>query len=322
MNKISIQQSYDLIGDIHGHADALEALLLKLGYRTHGVGYQHPAGRKVIFLGDYIDRGPKILRTLHVVRGMVDSGDALAVMGNHEYNVLAYYTPDGKGGWLRPRTREKVDHHQETLRQLVEPESAEWEDWKEWFRCLPLFLELPGLRAVHASWEDEAMSLARGIRRLDDELLHQMANPQSPLGRMKNVLLNGVELALPEGHFYSDKQGFRRRFIRLRWWEDPRGKTYRQMVFPESETVPPVIIPEEVIRTRFDYPSEAVPVFNGHYWLPDHLERKPLAANIACLDYSVAKGGRLTAYRWDGETELKASNFVTMDEIPAASLTF
>ena len=51
---------FDIIGDIHGHADKLEELLNNLGYsKLHGV-YQHPDNRKVVFLGDYIDRGPKI----------------------------------------------------------------------------------------------------------------------------------------------------------------------------------------------------------------------------------------------------------------------
>ena len=59
---------YDVIGDIHGHSDELEVLLQKLGYiRANGV-YSHPTGRKVVFVGDFIDRGPKIRETLHLVR--------------------------------------------------------------------------------------------------------------------------------------------------------------------------------------------------------------------------------------------------------------
>ena len=48
---------YDLIGDIHGRAVELEALLIKLSYRRVGAGYRHEK-RKVIYLGDFIDRGP------------------------------------------------------------------------------------------------------------------------------------------------------------------------------------------------------------------------------------------------------------------------
>ena len=69
---------YDIIGDIHGYADALEILLQKMGYqRTLGV-YKHPKNRKVAFVGDFIDRGLKIRETLHIVKDMCDSGNAIA----------------------------------------------------------------------------------------------------------------------------------------------------------------------------------------------------------------------------------------------------
>lgn len=71
---------YDLIGDIHGHADALLQLLRQLGYSKQKGVYRHPE-RQVIFLGDFIDRGPQIRETLEIVRPMIDAGAALAVMG-------------------------------------------------------------------------------------------------------------------------------------------------------------------------------------------------------------------------------------------------
>lgn len=69
----------DLIGDTHGHADKLEELLIDLKYSKKGNDnfYSHPT-RKVVFLGDYIDRGPKIRQILEVVKGMADSGNAIA----------------------------------------------------------------------------------------------------------------------------------------------------------------------------------------------------------------------------------------------------
>ncbi len=74
---------YHFIGDVHGQADRLEALLRQLGYARAGSGWRHPAGR-VVFLGDFIDRGPQQRRVIEIVRSMVESGNALAVMGNHE----------------------------------------------------------------------------------------------------------------------------------------------------------------------------------------------------------------------------------------------
>jgi len=68
----------DLIGDIHGHADKLEELLLKLDYKKINGAYSH-RNRKVLFVGDYIDRGPKIRKTLEIVKSMVDCDNAIAL---------------------------------------------------------------------------------------------------------------------------------------------------------------------------------------------------------------------------------------------------
>lgn len=87
----------DLIGDIHGHADKLQELLLKLGYTRINGAYSHP-DRKVLFVGDYIDRGPKIRETLQIVKEMVDSENAIALMGNHEYNALCFHFQEAEGG--------------------------------------------------------------------------------------------------------------------------------------------------------------------------------------------------------------------------------
>jgi len=85
---------FDIIGDIHGCGDELEALLQKLGYKitttelSHFPTYSHPQGRKAVFLGDLVDRGPRILDTVKLVRNMVAAGNALCVPGNHENKLL------------------------------------------------------------------------------------------------------------------------------------------------------------------------------------------------------------------------------------------
>ncbi|MFE6287503.1 polynucleotide kinase-phosphatase [Streptomyces sp. NPDC057877] len=71
---------FDIVGDIHGCAFELEALLGKLGY-TDGV---HPDGRTAVFVGDLVDRGPDSPGVLRRVMSMVKSGNALCVPGNHE----------------------------------------------------------------------------------------------------------------------------------------------------------------------------------------------------------------------------------------------
>ena len=75
--------AYDIIGDIHGQADKLEALLRTLGYRDTAGAWRHPE-RHAIFVGDFVDRGPAQVRSIDIARRMVDAGAALAVIGNEE----------------------------------------------------------------------------------------------------------------------------------------------------------------------------------------------------------------------------------------------
>jgi len=89
---------FDIIGDVHGCCDELETLLGQLGYERSetaehepgwgNVGYAHPQGRKAVFLGDLVDRGPRVLDTVSIVRNMVNSGSALCVPGNHDVKLL------------------------------------------------------------------------------------------------------------------------------------------------------------------------------------------------------------------------------------------
>ena len=81
---------FDIIGDLHGCADELETLLGQLGYhRTDGTwSFSHPESRRAIFLGDVVDRGPRIIDTFRIVRAMVESGSALCVPGNHDLKLV------------------------------------------------------------------------------------------------------------------------------------------------------------------------------------------------------------------------------------------
>lgn len=83
---------FDIIGDIHGCCDELELLLEKLGYCKDVIynvsTYHHPEGRKALFLGDLVDRGPRILDTVKLVKSMVEAGTAICVPGNHENKLL------------------------------------------------------------------------------------------------------------------------------------------------------------------------------------------------------------------------------------------
>ena len=96
--------AYDIIGDVHGHALELRALLDKMGYRESRGAYRHPS-RTAIFVGDLVDRGPDNVEATTIARQMVEEGTARIVMGNHEFNAVAFHTedPERPGEFLRPR---------------------------------------------------------------------------------------------------------------------------------------------------------------------------------------------------------------------------
>ncbi len=81
---------FDIVGDIHGCADELEKLLVQLGYEREGDGwgYSHPDGRRPIFLGDVVDRGPRILDSYQIVHATVENGRGLCVPGNHDVKLV------------------------------------------------------------------------------------------------------------------------------------------------------------------------------------------------------------------------------------------
>jgi protein phosphatase len=79
---------FDIIGDVHGCYDEVVLLLVKLGYEAAAGAYKHPQGRKVVFVGDLVDRGPKIPETVILAKRMVDAGDALCVPGNHDVKFM------------------------------------------------------------------------------------------------------------------------------------------------------------------------------------------------------------------------------------------
>lgn len=97
--------NYDIIGDVHGRYDDLVELLKKLGYRESSKGW-HKSGHMAIFLGDLVDGGLQQVETVNLVRRMVEHNDAHCIMGNHEFNAIAWETPDPEepGEFLRKHT--------------------------------------------------------------------------------------------------------------------------------------------------------------------------------------------------------------------------
>ncbi|MCE2711747.1 MAG: metallophosphoesterase [Cryomorphaceae bacterium] len=299
---------YDIIGDIHGYADPLKRLLLKMGYEKKGDGYRH-SERKALFVGDYIDRGPQILDTLRIVRTMQEEGDALALMGNHEYNALCFHFPNEKGGHLRSHSLKNIHQHYETLKAF-KAEQELYLDYLEWFKVLPLYFEDDKLRAVHACWDDERINFLKstvGNEKLTDDFIVRSTQEENELFTAVDQTLKGVELKLPEGCKFKDHEHNIREEIRIKWWENPANFNYRTYSLGPAHSLPETAIDLNKC-TISGYGQSEKPVFFGHYWfqgLPQLI--KP---NVCCVDYSVANKGVLVAYRHDGESILDPGKFI------------
>jgi protein phosphatase len=151
---------FDIIGDLHGCQDELLDLLARLGYQLdEHAGARHPDGRRVIFLGDLVDRGPKVIETVRLVQRMVTAGQAFCVPGNHDMKLWRYL----KGHHV------KMTHGlPETVAQLDALPAAERAAWVAEYTAFAdslvahLVLEGGQLVVAHAGMKEEYQGRASG----------------------------------------------------------------------------------------------------------------------------------------------------------------
>jgi hypothetical protein len=215
----------DIVGDVHGEYQALRQLLKNLGYDNRG---DHREGRRLVFLGDLIDRGPQNRSVVWLVRDLMEAGVAQCILGNHEFNLLRRLKKDGNAWFYgsplddgRPAFDEVLTADHERGEMLT------------FLGGLPIALERPDLRVVHACWDDASIDLMRQPatvmdvfeehrQRLSDELakgpprekieedlFHQNRNPVK-------VLTSG-----PEYRHTGFLRGSKMRYNqRVKWWND------------------------------------------------------------------------------------------------------
>jgi len=140
----------DIVGDVHGEIDALDALLSALGYTPDG---RHPQARRLVFVGDLVDRGPDSPAVLERVLALVAAGRAQCLLGNHELNLLRNVEKHGNGWWVTPD--KPMEHPARPLSPADKPRYAAF------LQTLPLILERPDLRVVHACWYPDAVAAIR-----------------------------------------------------------------------------------------------------------------------------------------------------------------
>ena len=301
----------DVVGDVHGELDALLALLAHLGYDADG---RHPDGRHLVFVGDLCDRGPDSPGVIALVRRLVESGDALVTLGNHEINLLRGDRKDGNDWFWSEYTARDAKYEP---RAHLPPEQRD--DVIAFLRRLPLALERTDVRVVHAAWDvasiaklraaDPRMSRVEHFLRWDadaESLIAQrglgdqahdeyaeyrerlvdpsqdvpmlMATAQvdeiRQMGNPIRVVTSGIERGAKRPFFAN---GHWRFVERIRWWDEY---------------------------------TDTVPVIVGHYWRQfAHVDRASLGKteenlftdlaptawhgqhhNVFCIDFSV--GGR------------------------------
>ena len=294
-------KQYDIIGDIHGHYDELVSLLKNLGYSFQN-GIWKNGDRIPVFVGDYIDRGPKILETLKLVRDLTESGNGIALMGNHEYNFICMHNYDSDGKPFRKRNEDNLKNIKDTLNALSN--GNDLEIYLKWMEQLPIIAFNDSIRVVHAQWHHPSIELilSSSIKKLDQNGLEQVFQNEA-LKNALDISMKGQEVQLPETHHFFDKDNKSRGEARLKWWNQLPSNKMDDAFASLPEDVKNDSFPIELLNSINPYLSTEAPVFFGHYWMNPSAFGL-LSDNICCLDFSVAKGGNVGGYMFDGEREL------------------
>ena len=305
-----MSREFDFIGDVHGRGHCLERLLGKLGYRrTRGV-WRHPI-KTAIFTGDLIDRGSQQFETVDIVRRMCLDGAAHCIMGNHEYNAIGWVTPDPTrpGQFRRAHDDHNLRQHAAFLQQ-AETAPLRYRDIIDWFRTLPILLEIGQVRVAHACWDERHSPAIKAACRPDGSLsergLIESLTPGTELHAACDAFVKGPRVRLPGGSTYVDYLGERRHEVRIAWWRPTLTVHGCALPLPGIgfDAVPdgpldPAFVP--AISNEHLH-------FFGHYWMKGR--PRVLRRNIACVDYYDGDDRQLTAYRWEGEQLLDDSRFV------------
>lgn len=287
-----------VVPDIHADADRLRRTLAMI----------NPEDR-IVFLGDLIDAGanvayPSDRDVLEAAEGLITSGRAIGVMGNHELNAILFHW-QGSGRPLRPHSKKNQNQHQSFITDfgISTPVAERWTKW--FLKCLPLWRDVHGLRVAHAYWGEEQIRLIADRRPnglLAESDIPEIAEGKSPFAEAVKLIVSGPELRLPNGYRFTDIYGQKRDEVRIAWWEggDVLWKEVALSVSDRDE-LPEGYVPVESLTNL----RPAVgPVLFGHYKISG--EPRLLHETTACLDFPQAP----CFYRWRGEDVLSAGNMV------------
>ncbi|HAY74564.1 MAG TPA: hypothetical protein DCY32_02720 [Opitutae bacterium] len=282
----SSDNGFDVIGDLHGHSRLFLQMLELLGYQAEGGSYAHPLGRKILLVGDLINRGPDSNGVLKIARNMHENGTALIILGNHEFRLIQ------RGVAQKPL------------------DDDSYQPYLSWIRSLPLFVETPTLRSVHAAWHYSSIQILEGAKASDDAFVKKTFEKETPEGKAVNNILSGIKISLPLEPKLKDRFGIVRKKGRVRWWKNLQGKSFAECLYspmyPEvREQIPD---PNEIAQVE-PYDERDKPVFLGHYSLPPSVEK--VMDMVVCVDGCVTKDKKLWGYRHGGEPRPQCKNLVS-----------
>jgi protein phosphatase len=294
---------FDIIGDVHGCIDELTALLERLGYlittdgdQASGYAVHHPQGRKAVFLGDLVDRGPGIPAVLRLVMSMVKSGAALCVPGNHDMKLLRK---------LRGRNVQITHGLAESLAQLEHEPPEFKEQVAEFIDSLVSHYVLDDGKLVVAHAGMKAELQGRGSAKVRDFALYGETTGETD------------EYGLP---------------VRSNWAAEYRGRA--MMVYGHTPVVEPEWLNQTINidtgcvfggkLTALRYPEkELVSVAASRtYYQPTKPLFKPEAPALTAqqqhdelLDIADVTGKRIIATRWHHNITIREENAITALEV-------
>jgi len=284
---------YDIIGDIHAHAKDLKHLLKQLGYTPAAT---HPQNRRLLFLGDYIDRGPYNYQTILLIRRLVKKKRALALMGNHDLNAVLFYTRSAyTGSWIRPHTQKNRTQHATLLKEIRSYRKRK--QVVRFLRSCPLFYQDGKSRFVHACWDDAAVALITeqlGGSKLSAADVQRFTDNQAPFTRAVYTLLKGKTTDVGLSQKVYDQDGTQRKQLRIAWWL-AQPKSWQELIVAApsvKQMLPNTPLPDSL---QTGYPPTAPPVIFGHYSQSTAEQKR--SANALCLDYAITQNGVIACLR-------------------------
>ena len=284
----SSEHGIDVIGDLHGHSRLFLRMLELLGYQADGDSFTHPLGRRILLVGDLINRGPDSIAVLETARRLHENGTALIILGNHEFRLIQRSVAQ------KPLDDERFNRY------------------LPWIRTLPLFLETTTLRSVHAAWHYSSIQVLKESQANDDSFVQRTLDKETAERKAVQNILSGIKVRLPLNPILRDRFDLPREKGRVKWWKNLEGKSFAECLYSPMypEVWKQIPDPDEIAQVE-PYGEGEKPVFLGHYSLPPSIEK--VMEMIVCVDGCVTKDKKLWAYRHNGEFCPHCRNLVSCE---------